>query len=168
MAAVKAGQPVAIFEDPLPVLMTGVPGTSQPRRGQGGPMAMFQQQGQPKGDLELLWNTLGVELITSGGQPMFGGAGPSPVVVWQDYNPHPKIDLPSQFVFVDQALELLGGAGNAAQPGVDGHLWAAGDAVSISWRAADEGKGECELHAPGSHRNPQRHHRCGCDHEQQW
>lgn len=116
VAAVKAGQPVAIFEDPLPVLMTGVPGTSQPRRGQGGPMAMFQQQGQPKGDLELLWNALGVELITSGGQPMFGGAGPSPVVVWQDYNPHPKIDLPSQFVFVDQALELLGGAGNALSP----------------------------------------------------
>ena len=116
VAAVKAGQPVAIFEDPLPVLMVGVPGTSQPRRGQGGPMAMFQQQGQPKGDLELLWNTLGVELISSGGQPMFGGAGPSPVVVWQDYNPHPKLELPSQFVFVDQALDSLGGAGDALNP----------------------------------------------------
>ncbi len=110
VTAVKAGQPVAIFEDPLPVLMVGVPGTSQPRRGPSGPMAMFQQQqGQPKGDLELLWNTLGVELITSGGQPSFGGAGPSPVVVWQDYNPHPKLELPSEFVFVDQALESLGG-----------------------------------------------------------
>ena len=108
VAAVKAGQPVAIFEDPLPVLMVGVPGTSQPRRSPGGPMAMFQQQGQPKGDLELLWNTLGVELITSGGQPQFGGSGPSPVVVWQDYNPHPKLELPSQFVFVDQALASFG------------------------------------------------------------
>ena len=110
VTAVKAGQPVAIFEDPLPVLMVGVPGTSQPRRSPSGPMAMFQQQqGQPKGDLEQLWNTLGVELITSGGQPSFGGAGPSPVVVWQDYNPHPKLELPSEFVFVDQALESLGG-----------------------------------------------------------
>jgi ABC-2 type transport system permease protein len=114
VAAVKAGQPVAIFEDPLPVLMVGVPGTSQPRRGPSGPMAMFQQQqGQPKGDLELLWNTLGVELIASGGQPSFGSMGPSPVVVWQDYNPHPKLELPSEFVFVDQALESLGG-GQAA------------------------------------------------------
>ena len=50
-----------------------------------------------------------MELITSGGQPSFGGAGPSPVVVWQDYNPHPKLELPSEFVFVDQALESLGG-----------------------------------------------------------
>lgn len=104
VAAVQAGQPVAIFEDPLPVLMVGVPGTGQPRRPQGGPMAMFQQQGQPKGDIEQLWNTLGVELITSGGQPTFGGSGPSPVVVWQDYNPHPKLELPNQFVFVNQSL----------------------------------------------------------------
>ena len=52
VTAVKAGQPVAIFEDPLPVLMVGVPGTSQQRRSPSGPMAMFQQQqGQPNGDL---------------------------------------------------------------------------------------------------------------------
>ena len=30
-----------------------------------------------------------------------GQMGSSPYVVWQDYNPHPKIDLPSEFVFVD-------------------------------------------------------------------
>ena len=41
VAAVRAGQPVAIFEDPLPVMMQGVPGTSQPRRSPSGPMAMF-------------------------------------------------------------------------------------------------------------------------------
>jgi ABC-2 type transport system permease protein len=79
-------------------------------------MAMFQQQGQPKGDIEQLWNTLGVELITSGGQPTFGGSGPSPVVVWQDYNPHPKLELPSQFVFVDQSLASIGGGLAALNP----------------------------------------------------
>ncbi len=105
VAAVRAGQPVAIFEDPLPVLMTGVPGTGQPRRGPGGPMAMFQPQGQPKGDIESLWQTLGVKMIAREGRPLMGQMGGSPLIVWQDYNPHPKLDLPSQFVFVDSSLD---------------------------------------------------------------
>jgi len=107
VAAVKSGQPTAIFEDPLPVLMVGVPGTAQPRRG-GGPMAMFQPQGQPKGDIGRLWQAIGVELL-AGKQPAIGG-GASPVVVWQNYNPHPKLELPGEFVFVDQAIaEITGG-----------------------------------------------------------
>ena len=102
VAAVKAGQPVAIFEDPLPVLMTSVPGTAQPRRGPGGPMAMFQPQGgQPKGDIGQLWQALGMKLGGGTARPAMGQMGSSPYVVWQDYNPHPKIDLPSEFVFVD-------------------------------------------------------------------
>ena len=105
VAAVRAGQPVAIFEDPLPVLMTGVPGTGQPRRGPGGPMAMFQPQGQPKGDLELLWQALGVKMIAREGRPLMGQMGGSPLIVWQDYNPHPKLDLPNQFVFIDSSLD---------------------------------------------------------------
>ncbi len=104
VAAVRAGQPTAIFEDPLPVLMNGVPGTSQPRRGGGGPMAMFQQQNQPKGDLGQLWDVLGLKLAAGSGRPLMGQMGSAPYVVWQDYNPHPKLELPSEFVFIDAEL----------------------------------------------------------------
>jgi ABC-2 type transport system permease protein len=104
VAAVQAGQPTAIFEDPLPVLMQGVPGTAQPRRGPGGPMAMFQPQQQPKGDLGLLWQTLGVKLMARGGRPAMGQIGADPLIVCQDYNPHPKLQLPHAFVFVDANL----------------------------------------------------------------
>jgi ABC-2 type transport system permease protein len=104
VAAVRSGIPTAIFEDPLPVLMTGVPGTDQPRRGPGGPMAMFQPQGQPKGELALLWQTLGVKPMTKEGRPAMGQAGSSSLVIWQDYNPHPKLQLPHEFVFVDNDM----------------------------------------------------------------
>ncbi len=122
VAAVQAGQPVAIFEDPLPVLMTSVPGTSQPRRSPGGPMAMFQPQGgQPKGDIGPLWQTLGVRLAAGSGRPAMGQMGSSPYVVWQDYNPHPKLELPSEFVFINadqggDATPAQAGAGGAAGP----------------------------------------------------
>ena len=118
VAAVQAGQPVAIFEDPLPVLMTSVPGTSQPRRSPGGPMAMFQPQGgQPKGDIGPLWQTLGVRLAAGSGRPAMGQMGSSPYVVWQDYNPHPKLELPSEFVFINANQ---GGEATAAQAGAGG------------------------------------------------
>ena len=106
VTAVRSGQPVAIFEDPLPVLMNGVPGTAQPRRGGGGgPMAMLQQQqNQPKGDLSQLWNVLGLQLAAGTSRPLMGQMGSSPYVVWQDYNPHPKLELPSEFVFIDAEM----------------------------------------------------------------
>jgi ABC-2 type transport system permease protein len=112
VAAVQAGQPIAIFEDPLPVLMQSVPGTAQPRRGPGGPMAMFQPQGQPKGDIGQLWQALGVRLRSGAGRPAMGQMGADPFVVWQDYNPHPKLELPSEFVFVDADMGS-GGSGKA-------------------------------------------------------
>jgi len=104
VAAVRAGQPVAVFEDPLPVLMQGVPGTAQPRRGPGGPMAMFQPQQQPKGDIGQLWQTLGLKLMARGGRPAMGQTGSDPLIVCQDYNPHPKLELPDEFVFIDSDL----------------------------------------------------------------
>jgi len=104
VAAIRAGLPVAVFEDPLPVLMQGVPGTAQPRRGPGGPMAMFQQQQQPKGDIGQLWQTLGIKLMARGGRPVMGQTGSDPLVVCQDYNPHPKLELPDEFVFIDADL----------------------------------------------------------------
>jgi ABC-2 type transport system permease protein len=114
VAAVQAGQPIAIFEDPLPVLMQSVPGTAQPRRGPGGPMAMFQPQGQPKGDIGQLWQALGVRLRSGAGRPAMGQMGADPFVVWQDYNPHPKLELPSEFVFVDADM---GGGGSEKATG---------------------------------------------------
>ncbi|MEX0688433.1 MAG: Gldg family protein [Pirellulales bacterium] len=104
VAAVRSGQPVVIFEDPLPVLMQGIPGTSQPRRSPAGPMAMFGPQAQPKGDLNLLWEALGTRLATRGGRPAMGQSGAAPYVVYQDYNPHLKLDLPTEFVFIDADL----------------------------------------------------------------
>ena len=110
VAAVKAGQPVAIFEDPLPVMMQGVPGTAQPRRSPMGPMAMFGgPQGQPKGDLGMLWDALGVKLSAGADRPAMGAMGTAPLVVWQSYNPHPKLALEDEFVFIDAALGGPGG-----------------------------------------------------------
>jgi ABC-2 type transport system permease protein len=110
VAAVKAGQPVAIFEDPLPVMMQGVPGTAQPRRSPMGPMAMFGgPQGQPKGDLGMLWDALGVKLSAGVDRPAMGAMGSAPFIVWQSYNPHPKLMLEDEFVFVDAALGAEGG-----------------------------------------------------------
>jgi len=111
VAAVQAGQPVAIFEDPLPVMMPGVPGTAQPRRSPMGPMAMFGgPQGQPKGDLGTLWAALGVRLGAGAGRPAMGAMGPAPYVVWQGYNPHSqKVPLPDEFVFIDAALGRAAG-----------------------------------------------------------
>lgn len=110
VAAVKAGQPVAIFEDPLPVMMQGVPGTAQPRRSPMGPMAMFGgQQGQPKGDLGMLWDALGVKLSSGVDRPAMGAMGSAPFIVWQSYNPHPKLALEDEFVFIDAALGGDGG-----------------------------------------------------------
>jgi ABC-2 type transport system permease protein len=107
VAAVKAGQPVAIFEDPLPVYMPGVPGTSQPRRSPMGPMAMFGPQGQPKGDINLLWDALGVRLAAAAGRPAMGQMGSAPTIVYQDYNPHPQLQdmLEREFVFIDSTLQ---------------------------------------------------------------
>jgi ABC-2 type transport system permease protein len=104
VAAVRDGQPTVIFEDPLPVLMQGVPGTAQPRQSPMGPMAMFGPQGQPKGDINLLWQTLGTRLVATGGRPAMGQMGSAPVIVYQDYNPHPKLDLTAEFVFIDSSL----------------------------------------------------------------
>lgn len=93
VAAIRGGQPTAIFEDPAPMFAGEVPGTSQPRRPPGGmnPM-MMRQPPPPKGQIEELWTLLGVSF-----------AGDE--VTWQDYNPyHDQLkDLESELVFVDVA-----------------------------------------------------------------
>jgi ABC-2 type transport system permease protein len=95
IAAVRSGQPTAVFEDPFPAFAASVPGTSAPRQAPGGMNVMMmggQQQAPPKGDVGALWNLLGIDF--SGEQ-----------VVWQDYNPYPKFShFPEEFVFVDSAV----------------------------------------------------------------
>jgi ABC-2 type transport system permease protein len=91
IAAVKSGQPTAIFEDPFPWLSPEVPGTKAPKMPPGGGNP-FQQRTppQPKGDIGPLWKMLGVD---------FGGDN----VVWQNHNPYPKLGaLPHEWVFVDR------------------------------------------------------------------
>jgi ABC-2 type transport system permease protein len=110
VAAIKRGQPTAIFEDPMPYLAGGVPATSEPRRPPGGMNPMFGgQQPPPKGDIAKLWDTLGV--IFDDQQ-----------IIWQEYNPYHKVQLFDQdkeFVFVDEGAprdqEGHGGEGEAAR-----------------------------------------------------
>jgi len=92
IAAVRSGQPTAIFEDPFPYFAGNVPGTSAPRRMPGmNPMMMMGQQNLPKGDIRQLWSLLGVDFTADD-------------IVYQQYNPLPKLTrLPEEFVFVDRA-----------------------------------------------------------------
>ena len=62
IAAIKAGVPTAIFEDPLPLIHGGFPGTYEPRRSnqQGGGPGQPPPPAPGKGDISKLWNLLGV------------------------------------------------------------------------------------------------------------
>jgi ABC-type transport system involved in multi-copper enzyme maturation permease subunit/ABC-type uncharacterized transport system involved in gliding motility auxiliary subunit len=92
IAAVKAGVPVAIFEDPFTFMddMTGqyVPGTSQPRRNQMAGMFGGGQPPPPKGDITRLFALLGLVYDDQ-------------EVVADNYNPFPRFgQFPPTFVFV--------------------------------------------------------------------
>jgi ABC-2 type transport system permease protein len=100
IAAVKSGQPTAVFEDPFPwpQLWPDVVGTAQPKKPPGGMMGMFGGGGQaePKGDISALWKLLGVE--------MYGDE-----IVWQNFNPEPKLgDIYREWIFVDEGLKAHG------------------------------------------------------------
>ena len=124
VAAVKGGQPTAIFEDPFPFPPGGeVVGTAQPKRPPGGGMmGMFGGGGppEPKGDISQLWKLLGVE--------MYGDE-----IVWQDFNPEPKSGafLPREFIFVDQGS---GDAGHATsvRSGRSDFVWNAAGFVFVA------------------------------------
>jgi len=103
--AVKRGQPTAIFEDPYPRFWSGVAGTGQPRMPANQQMMMFQQpRQQPKGDISELWEILGMKL-------------PDETIVWQDYNPYPKLTFADRdWVFVQEAQEGKDDAFNDDHP----------------------------------------------------
>jgi len=98
LAAIRAGQPTAIFEDPMPFWFRGTPGTSQPKMPRGGMMGM-RQPPEPKGDIQRLWDLLGIEMI---GEEEFGRFEAQ--IIWQQHNPYPLIrhlhEITDQWVFV--------------------------------------------------------------------
>ncbi|HID76559.1 MAG TPA: ABC transporter [Planctomycetaceae bacterium] len=95
--AIRNGIPTAIFEDPLPLFASNVPGTTAMRRPPAG-MNPMMSQSMEKGDRSALWRLLGVDFSGDPGTPTGGDVQ----VVWQDYNPYPKLShLPEEFVFVD-------------------------------------------------------------------
>ncbi len=105
LAAIRAGVPTAIFEDPMPQFGIA-PGTSEPRRGPGAMFGMMQGP-QPKGDIQKLWDLLGLIVPSDPG----GFSGVQPKLAWQDYNPYPKLQLtgvPDTWIFVTP--EAPGGA----------------------------------------------------------
>lgn len=86
---VRAGVPTAIFEDPMPAVYQGIPATGEPKQAQNNPM--FGGGGapppEPKGDMQALWKVLGLTI------PMQASmSGINPDIVWQQYNPHPKLE----------------------------------------------------------------------------
>ena len=94
VAAVRAGQPIAIFEDPfpLPQFFPNVVGTGQPKRPPGGMMGMFNRQPpEPKGDINQLWKLLGVKFVAD-------------EIIWQDYNPYKRAQtfIDPQWIFIDE------------------------------------------------------------------
>lgn len=97
VAAVEAGIPTAIFEDPVSRFRTDIPGTGNPRLTPGVPQ-MGGGRLIPKGEIRDLWEVLE---ITSPGQ-----AGQNdlyfPDLILQDYNPYPNIPADAFNVFIDQ------------------------------------------------------------------
>jgi ABC-2 type transport system permease protein len=91
IAAVKAGVPTAIFEDPL-VALSAVPGTGDPKQAGNQMMMMGGQGPQPKGDIRPLWRALGIEIP---GEPGMMGAL-APDICWQAYNPYPVLKETSE------------------------------------------------------------------------
>ncbi len=103
--AIKAGVPTAIFEDPMPFAYQGIPGTGEPKQAQNNPM--FGGGGappEPKGDMQALWSVLGLDIPIQAG---FSGINPD--VVWQRYNPHPKLEYLTNAT--NEWLFVLEGAG---------------------------------------------------------
>lgn len=89
--AVREGLPTAIFEDPVPMAygQLGVVGTAVPKRSPG--MGMFGGgQPMPKGDIQQLWNTLGIEM-----EPFD--------LVWQKYKPDYTVrdQAENEWIFID-------------------------------------------------------------------
>ncbi len=100
LEAVREGQPTVVFEDPRPVFLAMAPATGEPKQGPGGMNPMFGGGGgpQPKGEIQKLWDLLGLDVPGQSG--MMGLFEPD--LVWQRFNPYPKLQIrgiPDEWVF---------------------------------------------------------------------
>jgi ABC-2 type transport system permease protein len=114
VAAIRAGKPTAIFEDPQPSLgeFARVPATGDPKQAPGGNM-FGGGAPLPKGDLRQLWTAIGIEMP---GEPNFQG-GVNPDLAWQEYLPYLKLQIqgiPDQWVFASN--DAPGANGEALNP----------------------------------------------------
>ncbi len=100
IAAIRAGVPTAVFEDPYPYFFSHVPPTGQPKSPPGGMGGMPM----PKSDIRDLWKVLGISAPGRINQrsfrppPLF-----QPDVAWQHYNPYRKIQIQAftdEWVFI--------------------------------------------------------------------
>lgn len=82
---VKSGGPALLMLDPFPNVDPTI-SPLEPRIAPGGPFGGGPQP-EPKGDLSPLLDLLGIEW-------------PQTEIVWNDYNPHPKLNLPREVVFI--------------------------------------------------------------------
>lgn len=96
-AAIQAGVPTAIFEDPRPIGAQYVTATGDAKQAQGG---MFGGGGaSPKGDIRQLWDVLELNVP---GQPGMQGLF-SPELVWQQHNPYPNLETANElWLFIDE------------------------------------------------------------------
>ena len=124
VAAIRNGQPAALFEDPFPAVLSAAPPTSQPKRPPGGGMMGGMMGGggrqpEPKGDIRKLWELLGIEMIGRPGMGEYYDAD----IVWQHFNPYAnKVrvqQITPEWVFVDTDA-----------PGTDGEAFNKEDVVS--------------------------------------
>ncbi|MEM8667935.1 MAG: Gldg family protein [Planctomycetota bacterium] len=92
--AIKAGIPVAIFEDPAPATEPYITPTGAPKQ-MPGYAGMV-----PKADIRQLWDLLELDIP---GQPLMQGLF-MPDLVWQLFNPYPALDDEANelWVFVDE------------------------------------------------------------------
>ncbi len=102
VAAIKTGQPTAIFEDPYvnEQMMLGSSGTDQPRKPASDMSArLLGNQGpRTKGDLNQLWRTLGITMRGS-------------EIIWENFTPEKRLATFRQLLFIDRGNIGAGGAG---------------------------------------------------------
>lgn len=93
---VKSGKPTLLIDDPFP---TSAPqlAPSEPKGGPQNPMMGQQPNQEQKGDIVGMLKGVGIDWASA------AGFQPSPVVVWDAYNPFPQYDFDPELVFISPA-----------------------------------------------------------------
>ncbi len=94
---VKAGNPALLIDDPFPTAAPQL-APSEPKGGRQNPMMGQQPNQEEKGDILGMLKGFGVDWAAA------AGFQPSPVVVWDAYNPFPQYDFDPELVFVSPSV----------------------------------------------------------------